>query len=189
MAELSRELATQGSSVIPATAPDPAPWRRFVPKMWYAHLTLWIACAFVGFPLIYAVLISTQSNAEVANFTLSPGTQFNENWHQVMVNRFLGDFMLRSVILSVVITVGKTILALLSGLAFVYFRFPGKWIVFAFVLATLMMQLMSSDAIDFSVVIEPSTYASAALIVPRLCLHGLSIFPAPRAVRDANAGR
>lgn len=32
-------------------------------------------------------------------------------------------------------------------------------------LATLMMQLMSSDAIDFSVVIEPSTYASAALIV------------------------
>jgi putative ABC transport system permease protein len=32
-------------------------------------------------------------------------------------------------------------------------------------LATLMMQLMSSDSIDFSVVIEPSTYASAALIV------------------------
>lgn len=32
-------------------------------------------------------------------------------------------------------------------------------------LATLMMRLMSSDAIDFPVVIEPSTYASAALIV------------------------
>jgi putative ABC transport system permease protein len=32
-------------------------------------------------------------------------------------------------------------------------------------LATLMMSLMSSDAIDFPVVIEPSTYASAALIV------------------------
>ncbi|WP_127805225.1 ABC transporter permease [Hydrogenophaga sp. NH-16] len=32
-------------------------------------------------------------------------------------------------------------------------------------LATLMMQLMASDAIDFPVVIEPSTYASAALIV------------------------
>jgi len=34
-----------------------------------------------------------------------------------------------------------------------------------YALASLMMQLMSSDAIDFSVVIEPSTYASAALIV------------------------
>ncbi|MBS3996252.1 MAG: ABC transporter permease [Hydrogenophaga sp.] len=32
-------------------------------------------------------------------------------------------------------------------------------------LATLMMQLMASDAIDFPVVIEPATYASAALIV------------------------
>jgi putative ABC transport system permease protein len=32
-------------------------------------------------------------------------------------------------------------------------------------LATLMMALMSSDAIDFPVVIEPSTYASAAFIV------------------------
>ena len=32
-------------------------------------------------------------------------------------------------------------------------------------LASLMMRLMSSDAIDFPVVIEPSTYASAALIV------------------------
>ena len=32
-------------------------------------------------------------------------------------------------------------------------------------LATLMMQLMSSDSIDFPVIIEPSTYASAALIV------------------------
>ncbi|MGE0097868.1 MAG: ABC transporter permease [Hydrogenophaga sp.] len=32
-------------------------------------------------------------------------------------------------------------------------------------LASLLMRLMSSDAIDFPVVVEPSTYASAALIV------------------------
>ncbi len=32
-------------------------------------------------------------------------------------------------------------------------------------LASLMMQLMSSDSIDFPVIIEPATYASAALIV------------------------
>lgn len=139
MAELSQQLVRGQTDVVSTPAPAPAPWQRFVPKLWYAHLTLWIACAFVGFPLVYAVLISTQSNAEVANFTIAPGSQFSENWYQVMVNRFLGDFMIRSVILSVVITVGKTILSLLSGLAFVYFRFPGKWIVFAFVLATLMM--------------------------------------------------
>ena len=32
-------------------------------------------------------------------------------------------------------------------------------------LASLMMKLMSSDAIDFPVIINPSTYASAGLIV------------------------
>jgi sn-glycerol 3-phosphate transport system permease protein len=137
MAELSREITA--SEAQPNVQTAPSPFRRWLPERWYAHLVLWIACAFVGFPLVYAVLISTQSNSQVANFILTPGERFDENWHQVMVNRFLGDFMLRSVILSVVITVGKTILALLSGLAFVYFRFPGKWIVFAFVLATLMM--------------------------------------------------
>ncbi|MBC6937079.1 MAG: carbohydrate ABC transporter permease [Chloroflexi bacterium] len=38
-----------------------------------------------------------------------------------------------------VTTVGKTILSLLAGLAFVYFRFPGKWLIFGLVLITLMM--------------------------------------------------
>ena len=137
MAELSREMTAQETRSGARTAPSP--FRRWLPERWYAHLVLWIACAFIGFPLIYAILISTQSNSQVANFVLTPGERFDENWHQVMVNRFLGEFMVRSLILSVVITVGKTILALLSGLAFVYFRFPGKWIVFAFVLATLMM--------------------------------------------------
>lgn len=139
MAEASRTLPAQHTNAVSTPAPNPSPLRRFIPKMWYAHLTLWIACAFIGFPLLYAILISTQSNAQVANFVLTPGDRFEANWNQVMVNRFLGQFMLNSVILSVVITVGKTILALLSGLAFVYFRFPGKWLVFAFVLATLMM--------------------------------------------------
>lgn len=138
MAEIPAEMAALGAEATRTTT-APNPFRRYVPERWYAHLTLWIACAFIGFPLLYAVLLSTQSNAQVANFVLTPGERFDENLHQVMVNRFLGDFMVRSFILAIVITVGKTILALTSGLAFVYFRFPGKWLVFAFVLATLMM--------------------------------------------------
>jgi len=56
-----------------------------------------------------------------------------------MFERNLGRFMLNSAVLAVVVTAGKTVLSLLAGLAFVYFRFPGKWLVFGFVLATLMM--------------------------------------------------
>lgn len=126
-------------------AVKPLPRRRrrnqpsWLPARWHVHLILVLSCLLVGLPLLYAMLVSTQTNAEVANFSLVPGTSFSEHLNQVLVNRYLGEFMWNSVVLSVFITVGKTILSLLSGLAFVYFRFPGKWLVFAFVLATLMM--------------------------------------------------
>ena len=125
-------------------AVKPYPQRRrkrptWLPQRWYAHLVLVLSCFFVGLPLLYAMLVSTQTNAEVANFRITPGTSFVEHLNQVMVNRYLGQFMWNSVVLSAVITIGKTILSLMSGLAFVYFRFPGKWLVFGFVLATLMM--------------------------------------------------
>mgnify|MGYP001090397453 CR=1 FL=1 len=113
--------------------------RSIIPERWHLHVLLWITCFVVGFPLIYAMLLSTQVNAEVFAFQLLPGTSFMDNFTAVMDNRNLGDFMVNSTIQAILITVGKTILSLLAGLAFVYFRFPGKWIVFGFVLITLMM--------------------------------------------------
>lgn len=111
----------------------------WVPKRWYVHLVLWTACIIMGFPLFYAMLVSTQSNAQVFSYQFTPGSSLANNWNIVMVNRNLGNYMLNSIFVAIAVTVGKTILSLLSGLAFVYFRFPGKWIVFGFVLITLMM--------------------------------------------------
>lgn len=118
-----------------------APRRRplWLPQRWYAHLILWIACAVIGFPLFYAMLVATQSQAEVFAYRFIPGTSFADNWNIVINNRHLHTYMLNSVFVSLAVTVGKTVLSLLAGLAFVYFRFPGKWVVFGFVLITLMM--------------------------------------------------
>jgi len=113
--------------------------RRLVPKRWYIHLLLWITCIIVGFPLLYALLVSTQTNAQVTSFQFTPGTALNFNFNAVIFERHLGRFMLNSVVLAIAVTAGKTLLSLLAGLAFVYFRFPGKWLVFGFVLLTLMM--------------------------------------------------
>ncbi len=113
--------------------------RRWLPKTWYIHVLLWIACLFIAFPLLYAILLSTQNNADIFAYRLTPGTHLWDNLKFVMVNRNMGTFMLNSTIQALTITVGKTIISLLAGLAFVYFRFPGKWIVFGFVLVTLMM--------------------------------------------------
>ncbi|MBC7871629.1 MAG: carbohydrate ABC transporter permease [Chitinophagaceae bacterium] len=110
-----------------------------LPKRWYAHLVLLIACFFIGFPLFYAILVSTQSNSEVFRYQFSPGNSFWENWESVIEVRQLQNYMVNSAVMAVAITIGKTILSLLAGLAFVYFRFPGKWLVFGFILITLMM--------------------------------------------------
>lgn len=139
MTDKTGDMPVQRSFIRPAGALNTARLRRLIPKMWQAHLTLWLACAIVCFPLFYALLISTQSNPQVANFQLSPGDRLDESWHQVMVVSSLGEYMARSVFHSAEVTAGSTVLALLSGLAFVYFRFPGKWIVYSFVLVALLV--------------------------------------------------
>jgi sn-glycerol 3-phosphate transport system permease protein len=106
---------------------------------WHAHVILWIACIVIGFPLFYAILVSTQSQADVFAYRFLPGDSLVDNWNIVINDRQLLRFMLNSVVVAVAVTVGKTVLSLLAGLAFVYYRFPGKWIVFGFVLITLMM--------------------------------------------------
>ncbi len=135
-------MSTATGQTMQASAPAlsfPGRLRRLIPRRWYIHLLLWITCFIVGFPVLYAMLVSTQTNAEVTSFQFTPGTALEFNFRAVMFERNLGRFMLNSVLLAVVVTTGKTVLSLLAGLAFVYFRFPGKWLVFGFVLATLMM--------------------------------------------------
>lgn len=136
MATLSKDLSTVRDE---PRATNKRPRPNWLPERWYFHILLWIACLFVGFPLLYAMLLSTQNNADVFSFKLFPGTHISDNFTAVMNNRHLGKFMLNSTAQAIVITLGKTVFSLLAGLAFVYFRFPGKWLVFGFVLITLMM--------------------------------------------------
>jgi sn-glycerol 3-phosphate transport system permease protein len=111
----------------------------WLPKNWYVHVFLWFACLALGLPLLYAVIVGTQTNAQVYAYNFFPGSALAANWDVVMNTRSLGSYMVNSTVIAIVVTIGKTVLSLLAGLAFVYFRFPGKWIVFGFVLLTLMM--------------------------------------------------
>lgn len=136
MTELTNTTTLQHTGTV---QPEQPAQRSLIPERWGVHLMLVLSCFIIGFPLLYAMIVSTQSNAQVVEFRILPGSSFSENLESVFVDRDLGMFMLNSTIQAVVITVGKTILSLLAGLAFVYFRFPGKWVIFGFVLITLMM--------------------------------------------------
>jgi len=108
-------------------------------RRWPYHIGLTITALIIAFPLLYAMLVATQTNAETYSFQFTPGSAFWSNFNAVWVKRDFAGAMMNSLQQAILVTTGKTILSLLAGLAFVYFKFRGKWIVFGLVLITLMM--------------------------------------------------
>jgi sn-glycerol 3-phosphate transport system permease protein len=116
------------------------------------HLALIVTCLVVGFPLLYAMLVSTQTNTEYFTHQLTPGRSLGANLQVVFEQRGLAVYLWNSTIQAAIITVGKAVTALLAGLAFVHFEFRGKWFIFWFVLVTLMMPTEISIIALFQVV-------------------------------------
>jgi sn-glycerol 3-phosphate transport system permease protein len=108
-------------------------------RRWPYHIALTVTAIVIAFPLLYAALISTQTNAEIFSFQIKPGSALRDHFEQVWVDRDFAGAMLTSLQQTFIVTVGKTVLSLLAGLAFVYFKFKFKWFVFFLVLITLMM--------------------------------------------------
>ncbi len=119
---------------------------------WYTHLVLIATGCVIGFPLIYAIIVATQSNTEFFSRQLTPGSSLGDNFDVVWRQRDLGSYMINSIVQSVIITIVKTITAMLAGLAFVHFDFRAKWFVFWFVLVTLMMPTEISIIALFQIV-------------------------------------
>lgn len=121
---------------------DQTPWQKIskqLPDRWYAHVILWLAIIVTSIPMLYALVVSTQGNAEVFRYQFTPGDDLGRNWEVVWNQRGLGQFMLNSTFVAIFTTIAKAVFSLLAGLALVYFRFPGKWLVFGMILITLMM--------------------------------------------------
>ena len=108
-------------------------------RQWPYHIALTATGIVIAFPLLYAALIATQTNTEIFSFQFTPGSALKSNFESVWVGRDFAGAMWNSTVQTILVTTGKTVLSLLAGLAFVYFKFRGKWIVFFLVLITLMM--------------------------------------------------
>src|SRR5689334_25008337 len=83
----------------------------WLPRRWYVHVFLWVSSFILALPLIYAMIVSTQTNADVASFRLVPGNSLTDNL-TIVQNRNLFQFIWNSIGVSVAITVAKTILSL-----------------------------------------------------------------------------
>lgn len=106
---------------------------------WFMHVLLIVACFFVLAPVLFALIKATQPNHAVLSPSLVPGGEFLNNLDAVWTQARLGMFMRNSLIIAFIVTLGKTLTALLAGMALVYFDFRGKNVVFGLILITVMM--------------------------------------------------
>lgn len=106
------------------------------------HLALIVVCLGMACPALYALQVSTLTLEEA--FTIPPklfppSTDFANNVRTLFAGQHFSRLIANTLTVAMVVVIGKTAFAMLAGLAFVYFQFPGKWALFFFVLLTLLM--------------------------------------------------
>ena len=108
---------------------------------WIIHLLLILSVLMIGFPLYYGFVISTQSVEEVTRVpqSLIPSAHLVENYVKIWNRIHMGQLLLNSTIVAVVVSLGKIVIAILSAFAIVFFNFRGKQFAFWMIFITLML--------------------------------------------------
>ncbi len=113
-----------------------------------AHLTLIVGILLVAFPIWVTFVAATHDQIRMVQVPLPllPGDQFFANLKEVFLNGIdgaggipVGMMMMNSLIVALMITIGKITISLLSAFAIVYFKFPFRMAFFWMIFITLML--------------------------------------------------
>jgi sn-glycerol 3-phosphate transport system permease protein len=119
------------------------PWLTFL-----SHAVLVAGVVAVAFPLYITFVASTLTLDDIVRvpMPLVPGPHFWENYSQVLAAGSqrgaaapVGQMMLNSFIMAMVIAVGKIAISIIASFAIVYFRFPLRMFFFWMIFVTLML--------------------------------------------------
>ncbi|GHA00983.1 sn-glycerol-3-phosphate ABC transporter permease UgpE [Ignatzschineria ureiclastica] len=113
----------------------------------FAHIMIILAVLLVCFPIYLAIIASTQSATEVVNVPISllPGDQMIENYKIALFGKDetvaypAARMLWVSLVMTLIIAVGKIAISLTSAFAIVYFRFPCRMLIFWIIFITLML--------------------------------------------------
>jgi len=118
-------------------------------KSWSTHFYLLLGVALLAFPVYFALIGSTWDAGTIARgeMPLMPGRHVIDNflqaWRTGSGQRVMGapvaTMMSNSLILALVISIGKIAISIISAYAVVFFRFPGRMIFFWTIFASLML--------------------------------------------------
>lgn len=113
-----------------------------------SHLTLAIGILVLAFPLYYTLVASSLSSADIVRppMQMLPGDQLLTNYREAIdggVERAVGVSLQRllwnSLVVAMLIALGKIIVSFLSAFAVVFFRFPLRLFFFWLIFITLML--------------------------------------------------
>ncbi|MBP6563740.1 MAG: sn-glycerol-3-phosphate ABC transporter permease UgpE [Neisseriaceae bacterium] len=143
------------------------PWLRGL-----SHGVLWLGVALIAFPLYLTFVASTQSASDIvqAPMSLWPGPHLLENYRSVLLGEghrpAVGQMLWVSLVMALLIAVGKISVSFLAAFAMVYCQFPCRKLVFGLIFMTLMLPVEVRISPTFDVVVGlglANTYAGLTL--------------------------
>ncbi|SFE56123.1 carbohydrate ABC transporter permease [Alteribacillus iranensis] len=146
-------------------------------KAGFFHSFMFGVILAILFPLLWMVLVSIRPADQVFGASLFFSTSFSlESYKQVFEQRPLGVWMMNTAVVSILQTAGQVMIAIFAAFAFSYFRFPGRDVLFYFVLVTMIVPLQALMVPTYLIVDTMGWLNSfAAVIVPTLA-SGYAIF-------------
>ncbi len=119
------------------------PWVTF-----FAHLVLIVGVAVVAFPIYVALIASTHTLQDLlqGRLPLLPGGHFLANYAEVLTSGVRGSssppvasMLFNSLVMALIICVGKIAISIIAAYAIVYFDFPLRMTCFWLIFITLML--------------------------------------------------
>lgn len=104
------------------------------------HVALIVALVLMALPLVLAVVMSTETTNQIYSGTVFRiGSHAIGNYHGALFEYGMVHYLLNSLVMSVLVVVGKIAISLLAALALVYYEFRFERAVFLLILFTLML--------------------------------------------------
>lgn len=109
----------------------------------FIHAILILLVIVLAFPVFFALVTSTLTLQQSYQYPpkLLPGNQFMNNLKEAWERINIGRLFFNSTLISVVVAIVKTILALLAAFAYTHFKFRGQGLLFSICMITQMLPL------------------------------------------------
>ena len=142
---------------------------------WLPHLVLWAGIAIIAFPIYITFVASSLTPQDIlAGMSLLPGAHLFQNYRDALVSGVaatsgvsVARMLWNSLVMALIIALGKIAISLLSAYAVVFFRFPLRMAVFWMIFVTLMLPVEVRIVPTYKVVADLGMIDSfAGLTVP-----------------------